>query len=110
MLIRTNPFSLVLALIQTQGDPMPNQSKSYPIEEALRAQNALRKLAGLAPEMFPVPSFVGMISDEIETLRKQGHTDQEIAQTITASSEINITAADIATHYASPEDRHQPHE
>jgi hypothetical protein len=91
---------------------MPNQveSKSYPIEEALRAQNALRKIAGLAPEMFPVPSFVGMISDEIETLRKQGHTDQEIAHTITASSRIDITATDITTHYASPEDRHQPHE
>ena len=89
---------------------MPEESKSYSIEEALRAQNALRKLAGLEPEMFPVPSFVGMISDEIETLRKQGHTDQEIAQTIAASSSIDITAADITTHYASPEDRHRPHE
>ncbi|MBB5339789.1 hypothetical protein [Tunturiibacter gelidoferens] len=89
---------------------MPDESKSYPIEEAIRAQNALRKLAGLGAEMFPIQSFVGMISDEIETLRKQGHTDQQIAQTIAASSKIDITATDITTHYASPEDRHQPHE
>ena len=89
---------------------MPVETKSYPLEEAIRAQNALRKLAGLGAEMFPIQSFVGMISDEIETLRKQGHTDQEIASTISASSKIDITAKDIAEHYAWPEDRHQPRE
>ncbi len=46
--------------------------KTYPIEQALRAQKALREAAGLGPEMFPVEAFVGMISDEIEQLRSQG--------------------------------------
>ena len=46
------------------------QEKTYPLEQALRAQKALRDLAGLQPEMFPVSSFVGMVSDEIEALRK----------------------------------------
>ncbi|MBB5342547.1 hypothetical protein [Tunturibacter empetritectus] len=89
---------------------MSSESKSYPVEEAIRAQSALRKLAELGPEMFPIQSFVGMISDEIETLRNRGHTDQEIAETITSNSKIDIKASDIAAHYASPEDRHQPHQ
>lgn len=80
--------------------------KTYPIEEAIRAQKALRELAGLGPEMFPIQAFVGMISDEVETLRKQGHSDEQIAQTINANSKIAITASEISSNYASPEERH----
>ena len=43
--------------------------KTYSLEQAIRAQKALRDAAGLSPEMFPVQAFVGMISDEIEKLR-----------------------------------------
>ena len=85
------------------------EAKTYPVEEAVRAQKALRELAGLGPEMFPIQAFVGMISDEVETLRTQGHNDEEIARTITASSRIAITADEIASNYASPEQRHQEH-
>ncbi len=81
---------------------------TYPVEEAVRAQKALRAMAGLAPEMFPVQAFVGMISDEVETLRGQGHSDEEIAKTIESSSGIQITGAEIAEHYAPPEQRHPP--
>ena len=83
--------------------------KTYPVEQAVRAQRALRDAAGLGPEMFPVQAFVGMISDEIEQLRSKGKTDEEIASLIAANSSIEITAAEIAENYASPEDRHQPH-
>ena len=86
------------------------QGATYPVEEAIRAQKALRELAGLGPEMFPVEAFVGMISDEVETLRKQGHSDEEIARTIAASSKIVITPAEIAANYASPEERHLAHD
>ena len=85
-------------------------SKNYPLEEAVKAQKALRTLAGLGPETFPVEAFVGMISDEIEQLRKLGHTDEQIAQVVAANSEIEITAAEIAENYASPEQRHGPPE
>ncbi len=85
--------------------PITND-KTYPIEEALRAQKALRELAGEGPEMFPIEAFVGMISDEIQTLRERGHKDDEIAQVILSNSAIKITASDIAEHYASPDDRH----
>jgi hypothetical protein len=81
--------------------------KSYPIEQALRAQKALRDAAGLGPEMFPIEAFVGMISDEIEQLRSQGKTDCEIATLITQHSNINITAQEISDNYVSPDDRHR---
>jgi hypothetical protein len=80
--------------------------KTYPLEEAVQAQKALRTLAGLGPETFPIEAFVGMISDEIEQLRKLGHSDEEIASVIGKSSRIEITAAEIAENYASPEQRH----
>ena len=89
--------------------PETRDTKSYPVAEAVRAQAALRELAGLGPEMFPVQAFIGMISDEIELLRCQGHTDADIAQTIQSHSNITLTADDIAEHYATPEQRHGQH-
>jgi hypothetical protein len=83
-----------------------SQTKVYSIEEALKAQRSLRKAAGLGPEEFPLQAFVGMVSDEIESLRKRGRTDEEIASIIRQNSAIEITAAEIAENYASPEQRH----
>ena len=82
--------------------------KMYPLEEAMKAQKALRDAAGLAPEQFPVEAFVGMISDEVELLRERGKSDEDIAAMIRQHSAIEITAAEIAENYASPEERH-PH-
>ena len=82
------------------------EGKAYPVEEAVRAQKALRKMAGMEPEMFPVEAFVGMISDEIEVLRGLGRSDAEIADTITTNSKIAITPEEIAENYAPPEARH----
>lgn len=82
------------------------EMKSYPVEEAVQAQKALRTLAGLGPEEFPIQAFVGMISDEIEQLRNLGHSDDEIAKVIRTNSKIEITGAEIAENYASPEARH----
>ena len=84
------------------------ESKSCSIDEALKAQAALRSAAGLPPEQFPVDAFVGMISDEIQVLREQGKTDDQIAALIRQHSSIDITSRDIAANYASPEER-QPH-
>ena len=78
----------------------------YPVEEAVKAQKALRAASGLGPEMFPIEAFVGMISDEIESLRKRGKNDAEIAQMIEENSSIRISPEDIAAHYVSPEERH----
>ena len=85
-----------------------NHPRLYPVEEAIKAQRSLREAVGLEPEQFPVEAFVGMISDEIESLRNAGRSDDEIARIIRQSSSIDITAAEIAENYASPELRH-PH-
>ena len=50
-------------------------NKTYPLEEALKAQTGLRNAAGLEPEQFPMQALVGMMSDEIQALREQGRTD-----------------------------------
>jgi len=88
---------------------MSQSDKLYPVEEAVKAQKALRAYGEQEPETFPIQAFVGMISDEIEHLRKRGHCDEEIAKVITANSDIEITASEIAENYAPPEDRRQPH-
>lgn len=79
----------------------------YPVEEAIKAQKALRSLSGQGPEMFPIQAFVGMISDEVEILRRHGKSDEEIAAVIRQNSTIEISALQIAEHYAPPELRHQ---
>lgn len=58
--------------------------------------------------MFPIQAFVGMISDEIEQLRKLGRTDEDIAGIISSNSDIGITAAEIGENYAPPEERQRP--
>ena len=50
-----------------------------------------------------------MISDEIESLRRRGRTDAEIATIIQRSSAIEITGPEITEHYASSDQRH-PHD
>ena len=82
--------------------------QTYPLEEALKAQKSLRDAAGLAPEQFPIPAFVGMISDEIDSLRRRGKSDDDIAAIIRQNSAIHITAAEIAENYAPAAERH-PH-
>ncbi len=75
------------------------------LEAALKAQGALRADAGLEPETFPVADFVGMISDEIEQLRKKGRSDEQIAAIIRQNAPIEISAAAVTQHYAPPEAR-----
>ena len=81
---------------------------TYSLDQSLQALNALRTAAGSPPEQFPLPAFVGMISDEVETLRKQGRSDTEIVTIIHQSSGIEITPEQLADNYATPQQRH-PH-
>lgn len=83
-----------------------SEPKMYPVEEAVKAHKALRAASGLGPEMFPIQAFVGMISDEVESLRKRGKTDEEIAKIVQENSSTEITATEIAENYATSEERH----
>lgn len=82
-------------------------NKQYSVEEAVKAQKALRAPAGLGAEQFPIQAFVNMISDEIESLRKRGKSDEDIAALVRENSAIEITADDIAKNYAPPEEPRQ---
>ena len=79
--------------------------QNYTLEEAMKAQAALRSAARMPPERFPLPQIIGMFSDEIEALRNAGRPDQEIAAIISGSSTMRVTEAEIQKFYASPEDR-----
>jgi hypothetical protein len=93
-------------ILRTAKEKRMNSPELYSLDEALKAQKALREAAGLAPEQFPIQAFVGMISDEIESLRQTGRTDEDIAGLIRQNSSIKITGAEIARYYATPEERH----
>jgi hypothetical protein len=69
-------------------------------------QKALRDKAGLPTELFPVGAFVGMISDEIESLLSAATPIRRLRTPIRAHSKTEISAAEIAQHYAGPEQRH----
>ena len=77
-------------------------------QQAADAQTALRRALGLPPEEFPLPAFVGMISDEIEQLRARGDTDDAIAALISETTGIPISSDTIERFYASPEERRHP--
>ena len=83
--------------------------RAYPLPEALKAIAALREAAGLTPEQFTLPAFVGMISDEIEALRRRGRSDEEIATIVRRSSAIDLRADQVAQFYAPSEQRQHSH-
>ena len=82
---------------------------TFSLPQALRAQKAMRDALGLDEERFPVPAFVGMVSDEIEQLRARGQSDEAIAELIHKASGCRIDPVDLARYYATPGDRH-PHD
>ena len=68
-------------------------------------QSELRAALGLPPEVFPLSSFIGMVSDEIEQLRQRGFSDANIAKVIQDAGRVKVSAEDIGEHYALPEAR-----
>ena len=87
------------------ADKTKPHEQSYPLEEAMKAQAALRSAARMPPERFPLPQIISMFSDEIEALRNQGRPDDEIAAIIAGSSTMRVTANEIQKFYSSPEAR-----
>ena len=79
----------------------------FSLDEAMRAQQALRKALDLPPESFPLPALIGMISDEIEKMRDAGRSDADISAVIEAATGKHVPAEEIVRHYAPPEERHR---
>lgn len=84
---------------------MMDSANGFSAQEAVAVQREMRRALGLDAETFPLPAFVGMISDEIEQLRAAGRSDADIAQMIKTTIGRDIDPAVIAAHYAPPEAR-----
>ena len=78
---------------------------TFTLEQALKAQRALRAAAKLPDEQFPIQAFIGMLSDEIETLREQGRSDEEIAELINGSAGTDVPTAAVTENFAPAEQR-----
>lgn len=78
---------------------------NFTLEQALKAQQALREAANLPEEQFPVQAFIGMLSDEIQALREKGKTDEDIAGIISRATSIELPPSAVGDNYATPEER-----
>ena len=82
-----------------------SEDQTFSIQEAVAVQRELRRTLGLGEESFPLPAFVGMISDEIEQFRAAGKSDADIADVIKNTVGRDVNPDTIAQFYAPPEDR-----
>lgn len=80
-------------------------AQEFSAQEAVAVQRALRETLGLGPERFPLPAFVGMISDEIDQLHQAGRTDAEIAAVIERTIGRQVSPEALQQHYATRSDR-----
>ena len=80
----------------------------FTIDQAVGAQGALRQALGLDPETFPLPAFIGMISDEIQQMREAGRSDSDILAIISQATGVTVAADDLTRFYAGPEQRQRP--
>ncbi|KQY93086.1 MULTISPECIES: hypothetical protein [unclassified Brevundimonas] len=79
---------------------------TFSLDEAIKAQRALREALDLGEERFEVSEFVEMISDEIEQMRDAGKTNDDIAAIVTEATGHRMDPSDLDRHYIAPEDRH----
>ncbi len=87
---------------------MENDDERYTAGDAVTANSVLRAALGLPPERFGTAQFVGMISDEIEQLRRAGKSDAQIAQLLSDGGGIDVSADSIGKFYAPPDVRRRP--
>ncbi len=84
---------------------MDDSAKTFTAQEAMAVQRELRRSLGLGPEAFPLPAFIGMISDEIEQFRASGRPDADIVALIKNTIGRDVAPSEIAQHYAPPDAR-----
>jgi len=85
---------------------MTDSTTAFSAQEAVAVQRELRRTLGLDAEAFPLPAFIGMISDEIEQFRASGRGDKDVAAVIRACIGRDVEPSDIARYYAPPDARH----
>ena len=88
---------------------MDDNEMTFSAQEAVAVQRELRRSLGLGPEAFPLPAFIGMISDEIDQFRAAGRSDAEIAELIKATVGRDVSTAAIEQFHAPAEARRGGH-
>jgi hypothetical protein len=78
---------------------------TFSLAEALAAQKALRDAAGAEEEVFDLADVIGMVSEEIDMLKDQGRSDEEIAAMIQKSTGKPVSGADVEKHYVPADER-----
>jgi hypothetical protein len=78
---------------------------TFSLAEALAAQKALRDAAGAEDEVFDLADVVGMVSDEIDMLKDQGKSYEEMAALIQSATSKTVTAADVEKYYVPADER-----
>jgi hypothetical protein len=89
------------------GADAMTKERTFTIGQLVAVQKILRETLQLPPEEFPLPAFIGMISDEIEQLRSRGMSDEEIAGLIARTTGVPVHADAIRIYYAPPVARRQ---
>lgn len=80
----------------------------FSIDDVVLAQNEMRHMLCLPDPQFSMPTFIGMLSDEIEQMRRAGHTDELVAETIRRATGQHVEAGDVGRYYLSIEERGRP--
>jgi hypothetical protein len=78
---------------------------TFTLAEALAAQKAMREAAGAEEEVFELADVIGMVSDEIDLLKEQGRSLEEIAAMVQTATGKTVTAADIEKYYVPADER-----
>lgn len=78
---------------------------TFSANDAVAAQQELRRRLGLGDEQFTLSAFVAMLSDEIEKMRTAGHGDAEVAASIAHATGKPLSADDIGKYFARSEAR-----
>jgi hypothetical protein len=89
------------------GADAMTKERTFTIGQLVAVQKMLRETLQLPPEEFPLPAFIGMISDEIEQLRSRGMSDEEIAGVISQTTGVSVRSDAIRIYYAPPIARRQ---
>jgi hypothetical protein len=71
----------------------------FSLDQAMKAQAALRAAAGEGEERFDERQLVGMLSDEIRALREAGSTDDDIAALLKTGAGLDLPAETIGKFY-----------
>ncbi|MDQ2866425.1 MAG: hypothetical protein M3R51_09385 [Candidatus Eremiobacteraeota bacterium] len=85
---------------------MDDGQSTFSAQEAVAVQADLRRSLELGPEQFPLPAFIGMISDEIDQFRDAGRSSADVATVIKNAIGRDVAVADIDRFYAPADKRH----